>query len=188
MTNTKFILKLAAILFVIAFACTLILVICNNVTEPVIAKLQIESENKAKTEVLPDATGGFESVTAGGVTEAYRGKAKDGSLAGYCFKVEPSGFGGAITMMVGVNADGEVTGVKITDMTETPGLGAKASDESWISQFTNKKGDLTVVKTGNAGDDEINAISGATITSKAVTDGVNTALKAAEQLMAKEGK
>lgn len=188
MTNTKFIIKLAAILFAIAFVCTLILVVCNEITEPVIAKLQIQTENAAKTEVLPDADGGFEDVKSEGVIEAYRGKDKAGKTVGYCFKTAPSGFGGAITMMVGVNTVGEVTGVKITEMAETPGLGAKASDENWIKQFINKKGNLSVTKTGNPGESEINAISGATITSKAVTDGVNTAVKAAQQLMAKEGK
>lgn len=187
MKNTKFIIKLAAILFAITFICSLLLVLCNSLTEDRIIKLEQEAENSAKSEVLPDAQT-FEDIEAKGVSAAYVGKKSNGEIAGYCFKTQPSGFGGAIAIIVGVNTDCEVTGVKITSMTETPGLGAKASEESWISQFKGKSQGISVVKTGNAKGNEINAISGATITSKAVTDGVNTALATAKKLMYKEGK
>ncbi len=187
MKNTKFIIKLAAILFVIAFVCTLLLVLCNHLTKDRIAMLQAQAEETAKTEVLPDADE-FAPKQCESVSEAYIGKDKDGSIVGYCFKVTPSGFGGAITMMVGVTKDGEVSGVKITDMSETPGLGAKASDESWISQFAGKTSEISVVKTSASKNSEISAISGATVTSKAVANGVNSALKAAKELIEKEGK
>ena len=187
MKNTKFILKLASILFAISFVCTLLLVLCNSLTEDRIAALKAETETKAKTEVLKGAVE-FESIKAEGAAEGYMGKDADGNTVGYCFKVEPSGFGGKITVMVGVTTDGKVSGVKITNMSETPGLGAKANEEGWISQFGGKTNGISVVKGGNAKDNEINAISGATITSKAVTDGVNAALDAAKELMEKEGK
>lgn len=191
MKNTGFILKLAAILFAIAFVCSLILVVCNNVTEPVILKLQEETEEAAKKDVLPEADGGFEEITAikaEGITNIYSGKDKNGNVVGYCFKADPSGFGGKVQLIVGVNANGEVTGVNITEMSETPGLGANANNKEWLSQFVGKNGEITVVKTGNAKDNEINAISGATITSKAVSRGVNNALNAANQLFGKEAK
>jgi len=191
MKNTGFILKLAAILFGIVFVCTLLLVVCNNITEPVIAKLKIESENQAKTEVLPEATGGFEDAEdfeAEGINNAYIGKDESGNTVGYCFKSESSGFGGKIQMIVGIDKEGNVTGVKVTDMAETPGLGANANNAEWIGQFKGKNGEISVVKTGNAKDNEINAISGATITSKAVSKGVNNALSAAKVLSEKEAK
>ena len=187
MKNSKFILKLAAILFAISFICTLLLVLCNALTEDRIALLKKEAENKAKTDVLPVAAA-FEDADAKDVAEAYIGKDSDGNTVGYCFKTEPNGFGGKITMMVGIDKDGKVSGVKITNLSETPGLGAKATDESWLSQFTGKDGEIAVVKTGNAKDNEINAISGATITSKAVSQGVNSAINAAKELMEREGK
>ena len=188
MSNTKFILKLAAILFAIVFVCSLLLALCNNLTEGRIQKLRIKEENEARVQVLSDAKE-FKKVNASAdVLEAYVGTDADGNTVGFCFKVAPSGFGGKITMMVGVDTDCKVTGVKITDMAETPGLGAKASEEEWISQFKSKADEISVVKTGNAKDSEINAISGATITSKAVANGVNIALKQAKALTAKEGE
>ena len=187
MKNSKFILKLAAILFAISFICTLLLVLCNALTKDRIAQLKADAENSARIEVLPDASN-FETTKAEGVQEAYIGKNSSDEVVGYCFKVQPSGFGGSITMIVGINTDGSVSGVKITDMAETPGLGAKASENDWISQFSGKGGEISVVKGGKAKDNEVNAISGATITSKAVANGVNTALQAAETLNEKEGK
>ena len=83
-------------------------------------------------------------------------------------------FGGNLTMIVGINADGTVAGAKVTSHAETPGLGAKSqADPNWITQFAGQTADgqLKVAKDGGT----INAITGATITSRAVTDGVNTA-------------
>ncbi len=98
---------------------------------------------------------------------------------GYVIEVTPSGFGGTIDMVVGVKTDGTVAGVEIISMSETSGLGANASKESFRSQFVGKSGDLAVTKDGG----DIDALTGATITSRAVTQGVNTALQAATALM-----
>lgn len=92
-------------------------------------------------------------------------------LYGYCANVSPSGFGGAINMMVGVDYSGAVCGVNIVSMSETPGLGSKANTPDFLAQFNGKKGNLSTVN-------GIDAISGATITSNAVCAGVNTALSA----------
>ncbi len=188
MTNTKFIIKLAAILFAIVFLCSLILVVCNSITAPVIKKLQIETENSAKAEVLSATDAKFEKTEAKGVEEAYIAYDKNGEKLGYCFKVMPSGFGGAITLMVGVDTKGSVCGVKITEMAETPGLGAKASEEKWLGKFIGKVSGINIVKGGKIGKNDVDAISGATITSKAVAKGVNDALSAAEELIEKEGE
>lgn len=182
MTNTKFVAKHALILFLIAFLCSLILILCNNLTKDRIAKLQEQTELAAQSEVLPEAKT-FEKaneamlISDSTVREVLAGKDADGKEVGYCVKIEPSGFGGTISMTVGIGNDFTVKGVKITSMSETPGLGAKA-DENWLKQFNGKKDGIEVVKTGNASDSQINAISGATITSKAVTGGVNSALSA----------
>ena len=88
--------------------------------------------------------------------------------------MQPKGFSGVLTMIVGINADGTVAGIKVTAHSETPGLGAKAqADADWIGQYVGQQADgqLKVAKDGGT----INAITGATITSRAVTDGVNTA-------------
>ena len=73
--------------------------------------------------------------------------------------------------------DGTITGVGIREISDTPGLGLKAKEPAYRDQFVGKNADvLTVTKSGQAGDDEINAISGATITSNATTNAVNAAL------------
>ena len=193
MSNTKFILKHALILFAIAFICSLLLILCNNLTEGRIAQLQAKAEADAQSEVLPEAKS-FDTMDStvmmllsdSRVSAAFKGTAADGSTAGYCIKVEPTGFGGKISMMVGVSTDGEICGVKITSMNETPGLGAKAND-TWLAQFKGKNGDISVIKSGTAKDNEINAISGATITSKAVSDGVNIAVSAVKTISKAEG-
>ena len=109
--------------------------------------------------------------TAGvtGVDAAYNGS----ELLGYCVQTEPAGFGGAISMMVGVSTDGTVTGVSILEHNETPGVGTNAMTEDFLAQYTGRTGTLTV-KTG--ADTDIQHITGATVTSAAVTDGVNIAL------------
>ena len=93
---------------------------------------------------------------------------------GYTFKIAPKGYGGEIELTVGISFEGKVTGLTVGTNSETPGLGAKAqSDKNWITQFAGQPADgsLAVSKDGGT----INAITGATITSRAVTDGVNTA-------------
>ena len=194
MKNTGFIIKLAAILFGIAFVCTFILVLCNDITAPIIAENTKIAEEEAKQSVLPEATGGFETVknfSSTGVKEAYIGKDGKGEVVGYCFKVstkdnENKAFGGEILMIVGIDKDLKITGVDLTTLAETPGLGAKADEDEFKNQFKGKSGELTVVKSG-AKDSEIQAISGATISSKAVTEGVNNATIAA-QVLGKEAK
>ena len=85
MKNAKFILKLAAILFAIVFVCTLLLVLANDLTKDRIAELRIETERKARIDVLPGAVD-FEKVDAENVAEAYIAKDSTGSAIGYCFK------------------------------------------------------------------------------------------------------
>ena len=84
---------------------------------------------------------------------------------------------GSITFSVGIQNDGTVNGYSITDISETPGLGMKAEEEDFYSQFQNKKVDnFTVVKNTPSSDDEIEAITGSTITSKAMANGCNAAI------------
>ena len=90
---------------------------------------------------------------------------------GYAFRVYPKGYGGTIDMVVGIDLKGRVAGIKIISMNETPGLGMKASESSFLRQFTGKtfKSPLKAKK-------DVDAITGATITSQAVSDGVKLAL------------
>jgi len=181
--NVISVIKTALILLIIGFVCTLLLSLCNYITKDTIAELTVKTENAAMAETLPEAET-FEKIEYEGdstVVAVHEGKAS-GKTAGYCVKVEPVGYGGAISMIVGVSADGTVKGVKIVGMSETPGLGAKAKDKSFTDAYIGKKSDIKVIKSGKAAENEIAAISGATITSKAVTAGVNAAIVATENL------
>ena len=88
-------------------------------------------------------------------------------------------------MMVGLDSDFAISGVTIINMSETPGLGSRASDEKFIKQYDNLKGldgEIDVIKSGTPEGNEIVAISGATVTSKAVTRGVNAAVSAVKEM------
>ena len=92
--------------------------------------------------------------------------------------MSPNGFGGALDMMAGVDNDGNVTGIAIISHAETSGLGSKSTDPEWQAQFKGVNGTIGVTKDGY----QINAITGSTITSRAVCDGVNTAIAVVEAL------
>ena len=107
------------------------------------------------------------------VSKVYKG------ANGYALEVLPSGFDNTITMMVGVDLEGKVLGISIVSHTETAGLGAVAADATpkgvaFRNQFVGMSGSVSVTKDGG----EVNAITGATITSRAICVGVNAALKA----------
>ena len=92
--------------------------------------------------------------------------------------MSPNGFGGALDMMAGVDNDGNVTGIAIISHAETSGLGSKSTDPEWQAQFKGVNGTIGVTKDGY----QINAITGSTITSRAVCDGVNAAIAVVETL------
>lgn len=183
MENKSSILKLSLILLAITFISTLILTVCNAVTKDTISYINEQNINAAKLEVLPGAET-FEEI--GGkypehIMSASFGK-KDDKIVGYAVNAVVAGFGGNIEMIIGIDESHCVTGVKITSASETPGLGAKASDADFTNQYKGLGNGISVIKSGVPNGNEISAISGATITSKAVTEGVNEALGYIETL------
>lgn len=104
----------------------------------------------------------------------------DGNVAGYVVTVTNSeAYGGSIQMSVGILVDGTVAGVEILSISETPGLGMNAQNDSFLGQFTGVTTDkFSYTKTGKQEDNEIDAISSATYTTKSMTNGVNAALAA----------
>ena len=128
---------------------------------------------------------GFEAQTVNEVMEA---KDASGETIGYALNMTTSeGYGGDISFSMGVTLDGTLNGISIQDINETAGLGMNATKDEFKGQFAGKQVDaFEVTKSGAASDNEINAISGATITSKAITGGVNAGLCAFEYV--KEGK
>lgn len=171
-STARYILQLALTLLLITGTVAAALAGVNALTADRIAHLRTEKTMLAINRVLPEGSG--EPV----LTEVGQEIVKNlyTTNAGYAVEVTPSGFDGAITMMVGI-CDGKVTGISIISHTETPGLGAvaaadNAAGEAFREQFIGAEGDLAVTKDGGT----IDAITSATITSRAVTEGINAAL------------
>ncbi|HKM33721.1 MAG TPA: RnfABCDGE type electron transport complex subunit G [Lachnospiraceae bacterium] len=117
----------------------------------------------------------------------YKALSKDASLLGYVIEVTSTeGYNGNIEMMMGITMDGTLNGISLLSISETPGLGMRAQ-EVLVPQFSGKTVSVfTYTQTGAITDDQIDAISGATITTKAVTNAINTGLSYFEQVL-KEG-
>ena len=177
-STVKYILRLTFTLLLICAVVAGILAAVNAVTAPIIAASKAAKTQAAIEAVLPG--GGVEtefSDETGLVTKAYTGK------NGYAVQVAPSGFGGAITMMVGVDFDGKVLGISIISHAETPGLGAVAAQNTdkgvaFREQFVGLISGITI----GDGDNQIDSLSGATISSQAIVDGVNAALECVKNL------
>lgn len=165
-------------LLIICLMTTLILALTNSATAGKIETLQKETAKAAQQAVLPTAaTFQEKSVKLSGKTYTYyEGYDAKKELAGYVMSTSANGYGGLISVMTGIGPDGKVTNAQILDLTETAGLGMNATKDSFIGQFKGKSAGITVEKGGAAGGNAINAMTGATITSKAVTKAVNEAL------------
>ena len=169
-----YVLRLAGTLFLITAVVAALLACVNAVTAPVIEELNAQKTQEAISAVLP---GGFDTeITnytdeSGIVSKVYQG------AGGYAVEVGPGGFDNTITMMVGVDNEGKVLGISIVSHTETAGLGAVADADTpkgiaFRDQFVGASGAVSVTKDGGTMD----AITGATITSRAICVGVNAAL------------
>ena len=166
-----YVLRLALTLLIIAGVMAAALAGVNSVTAPIIEKLTYEKTQAAVSAVLPGGGDTVEFPAMDLVSKVYQGE------NGYAVEVTPSGFDNTITMMVGVDNAGAVTGISIIDHSETAGLGAvaaatTAAGEAFRAQFQGLTGSVSVSKDGG----QVDAITSATITSRAVCSGVNAAL------------
>ena len=120
--------------------------------------------------------------------EFFRTTNKNNEVVGYAFTLSSNGYGGAVKSVVGIDKKGKVTAVEIIDVSnETPGLGKNAAKEDFSKQFKNKNAPLEVVKS-DPKENEIQAVTGATITSRAVTNSVNLALELFSAIEKEGGK
>ena len=178
--------KLGLNLLIISAVAALLLALTNSVTASTIAQRNEQANAEARKLVLESAQD-FEQVkdvktdNSKGVevSEIYEALDASGNTVGYTLKVLPSGYGGTIELMVGIDsAKGQVSGINVVSNSETAGLGAKATNPEFSDQYKGKPlEELSVLKNGTPGDTEIKAISGATITSTAVTNGVDAAIE-----------
>ena len=181
------IVRTTVILFLIAAISAFALAAVNMVTAGPIEENVQQAVNKALKAVLPDMTQ-FEAEESfqpeGSVLALYLASNPDTDGAGYAVRVAPQGYGGAIEMVVGVSSEGTVTGVSIVKMNETPGLGTKINEHEFLDRFNGKKAGVSIGR----GENNIDAITGATISSRAVTSGVAEALSAVAAYTAREAE
>ena len=175
----KHVLKPALSLFVIAAITTTLLSFVYTITlDPIESQFRRMQDNVLR-EIMPHASRYNElDIQAGGsitrIFEAYNNE----TLIGYVFELSPNGYSGRINIMAGILSEENVlTGIRILSHTETPGLGALAARESFYGQFNGKAlNALSVVKLTNPREDEIQALTSATITTNAITQAVNEAI------------
>ena len=181
-------LKNAGILLAITVIAGFVLGAVYQITKEPIAIAKEQAKNKAYKEVFADAADFTEvevqtdALASGGIAgsdinNVFEARGADGSVLGYVLVVtNHEGYGGDIQFTMGIANDGMTNGISILAIAETPGLGMEA--ESVLKpQYAGKNvTQFTVTKTGAVSDEQIDAISGATITSDAVTNGVNAGL------------
>ena len=183
-------------LTVITLVSGLLLGLVNDITAGPIASQQAKEKEEAYKAVFADAAS-FETVTSGedtdlesyldengfkaqNIDEVMLAKDDQENELGYAFTVTTSeGYGGDIQFAMGVQDDGTLNGISILSISETAGLGMRATTDDFKNQFKDKNVEkFTYTKTGATSDDEIDALSGATITANAMTNGVNAGLAA----------
>ncbi len=169
---------LSLVLLVISLVVALLLAFTNNVTREKISENTLKEQNEAKQQVMPAASDFVDFEYSNGNVKAVYQAVSGNQMVGWCVNVTPNGYGGTIDMMVGINPDMSVSGIKVVSNSETAGLGAKCTDEDFSGQYAGKIGPVSVIKNGEAKNNEIVAITGATITSAAATQGVNDAIEA----------
>lgn len=190
------IFKDAAILFIITLIAGFALGFVHEITLPAIEAKQLQAKLDAYRTVFPGAADFTEEdtlkdklisapelLTSKGYTnitidEALSATDENNNKLGYVVVVTTQeGYGGAITLSLGYALDGTVHGIELLSMNETAGLGAKAGGKEFKSQFAEKKvTEFAYTKTGAKSDNEIDALSGATITTRAVVNAVNSGL------------
>lgn len=162
-SRPAYLARLVAVLTVICVIIAVLLASVNALTRDKIA----ENTVRAKTDSV------LAIFTVGNDCELYRTEEdgseiyivyRDDGIVGYCAYVSSVGFGGNIDMMVGINSEYATVGVKIVSMSETPGVGSKTDSDDFLSQFKDKLHDAPTK--------DVDAISGATISSNAIMSGV----------------
>lgn len=176
-------LKLGLILFIITAISASVLSVSNSVTSERIAEADRIASQAAMQEMLNEAES-FETLDENrlqeiinsneNILEINEGYDSSSSLVGYTFKVVSNGYDGEIEFMTGVSTDGYITGIKVLNHTETPGLGANATKGFFSDTFKDKPvGDEITAVADPQGDNEVQALTSATNTTDAIVEGVN---------------
>lgn len=189
----KGMIKDALIIFAITLIAGLMLGVVNDITKEPIAQQEQKAKNEAcqnvfaaadsfEAQELADSAQIEQALTDAGISgadidELMEAKDASGALLGYVITVtDHEGYGGDIQFSMGITNEGTLNGISLLSISETAGLGMRAG-EVLVPQFADKNvSKFTYTKTGATADSEIDAISGATITTNAVVNGVNAGL------------
>jgi electron transport complex protein RnfG len=183
--------RLVLVLALICAVAAGVLAMVDNYTAPRIAKQAEERLKASLTESLPGSVAFVADSSAldiikreqiDGIDEVYRASAAGESFNGYVFTVNSNGYSSTIKLMVGVNVHGGLERVLVLSQAETPGLGTKVAEKDFIAQdkILNAESSQQLAVNKDGGD--VQAIAGATISSRAAVRGINQALKAFELL------
>lgn len=181
------IVKLGLILLVICMVSAVLLSIANNFTAPIIEQAKVEAEQKALSALIPGSSNieKADDELINQIKEKYTKfedlnicKDENGNKIGYAIKtLSPvKGYSGDIELLVGLSIDGKVIGISVVKQTETKGIGSKVEEDSYQDQFMSKSSDsqLEIVMSPSA-DNEVQAITGATYSSRSFTSAINNA-------------
>lgn len=183
-------------------AITLVAGVClsfvHELTADTILKAEADERTASYREVFPAAADFItpegdedinKTVSVAGVTigESLFAVDSEGNVIGCVISsTSANGYGGDVTLSVGIDLENTVTGMTVTSMSESPGFGSHCQDEDFQEQFKGVKGEVTYTSGGKSQPNEIDMISGATFTTRAVTEAVNGALECARGLLGGE--
>lgn len=188
-SNKNDIIKPVAVLLAICIIIPLALSLTNRITKDKIAELDEKNSSETMANLIEADSFTEEGFKDGENEFTYNLALKDGEIVGYIFKTAEKGYGGDVSVMTAVNVDGTVKSVAILDVSnETPGLGQNAAKESFYTQYEGKTSGISLLKNGaDSAKNEVNAVTGATITSTAVNKAVNQALEQFKCVKSTEG-
>ena len=176
--NAKKIISLGITLFIVTAVTGIILGVVHDITLEPIRATQEKLKAEALRGALPEAED-FRTLEladgADAIIKDVQEGISGGNAVGYCVTVAPRGYAGPIELVAGITKEGNLRAIRIMNQSETPGLGSKSALPNFYEQFKDAAR-ITVVKTAPSAPGEIQAISGATITSDAVANGANAAL------------
>ena len=175
-------------LFLISLVVTALLALTDNVTAKKIAENEAQSKQQSIFNVVPDAKD-FDELEA---DVLYLGKDDSGNTVGYAISTSTQGYGGQVKVMTGIDTEGNIVGVDVFyNDDETPGLGKNTSNESFRDQYKGLSVNESIVVSKDASADDtqtVDAVTSATISSRAVTKAVNEACVIYNEYTAKEAK
>ncbi len=178
-------------LVVITVCAGLILGLVYGITKEPIAQQELKKATEARQAVLGEAQE-FKQIALEGmdydadkfadISEVYEGIV-NGQTVGYTFAITTKGYKPGLSLTIGMATDGKITGVEIGSHEETPGLGANATNPDFLDQFKETDGPIVIAKSPSGAENEVQALTGATITSKGVANAVNLAREFAGQYL-----